>query len=179
MNDLVPLGNHCAILDTFARAMNPCGVAFGPVDLHNLSSVRGVPLGKPPAGKTVAVILDASKYLGTSVPSSSRGHRACSSLAGWPEARSPLALAMGSVTAYLRCRLFSAGTTLGTSSALSAAAVSITGERRPACMTTCILSSDNQMPRRANGRRQTPSTYAALIAGAVRESSGSGTVASR
>src|SRR5260370_8884034 len=98
MNGLLPLGNHCAIRDTFARAMTPREVAFGPVDRHNLSSVRGVPLGKPPAGKTVAVILVASKYPGTSVPSSSRGHRACSSLAGWPEARSPLAFAMGSVT---------------------------------------------------------------------------------
>src|SRR5260370_15412064 len=179
MNGLLPLGNHCAIRDTFARAMTPRAVAFGQVDRHTLSTVRGVPLGKPPAGKTVAVILVASKYLGPSVPSSSRGHRACSSLAGWPEARSPLAFAMGSVTAYLRDRLFSAGTTLGRSTGLSAAAVSITGERRPACMTTCILQSDNQNHRRANGRRQTPSTYAKLIAVAVRESSGSGTVASR
>jgi len=78
--------------------MNPCGVAFGPVHRHNLSRVRGVPLGKPPAGKTGAVILDASMYLGASTPSSSRGHRASSSLAGGPEARSPLAFAMGSVT---------------------------------------------------------------------------------
>ncbi len=81
--------------------MNPCLVAFGPVHLHNLSHVRGVPLGKPPAGQTGAVfcgLLKACKYLGAAAPSSSRGHRASSSLAGGPEARSPLAFAMGSVT---------------------------------------------------------------------------------
>src|SRR5258707_4566455 len=92
--------NACAILPVRARAMNPCGVAFGPVHLHNLSRVRGVPLDKPPVGKTCAVILDASKYLGASAPSSARGHRARSSLAGGPEARSSLALARGSVTGF-------------------------------------------------------------------------------
>ncbi len=81
--------------------MNPRMVVFGPVHLHNLSRVRGVPLGKPPGGTTGAVILDASMYLGTSAPSSARGHRASSSLAGGPEARSPLAFAMGSVTGVM------------------------------------------------------------------------------
>ena len=46
--------NICAMLDLFARAMNPCVVAFGPV-LFAPSNVRGVPLEKPPAGTTFAV----------------------------------------------------------------------------------------------------------------------------
>src|SRR5438105_4769751 len=75
MNDVLPPGNQCAIVRLFARALNPCVVAVRPV-LFAQSNVRGVPLGKPPAGKTVAVIWDASKYLGVSAPSSSRGHRA-------------------------------------------------------------------------------------------------------
>jgi hypothetical protein len=82
MNGPLPLGNHCAIRDTFARAMNPCLGAFGLVYLHNLSRVCGVPLGKPPAGKTGAVswgLREASKYLGASAPRSSGGHPACSS----------------------------------------------------------------------------------------------------
>jgi len=43
------------------------------------STVCGVPLGKPPAGKTGAVNVDTSKYLGASAPSSSGGHPARSS----------------------------------------------------------------------------------------------------
>src|SRR5260370_32008955 len=43
------------------------------------STVCGVPLGKPPAGKTGAVNLDSSKYLGATAPSSSGGHPASSS----------------------------------------------------------------------------------------------------
>src|SRR5712691_7053456 len=43
------------------------------------STVCGVPLGKPPAGKTGAVNLDTSKYLGATAPSSSGGHPASSS----------------------------------------------------------------------------------------------------
>src|SRR5258708_34086469 len=86
--------------------MDPCLVAFGPVHLHTLSHVRGVPLGKPPAGQTGAVfcgLLKACKYLGAAAPSSARGHRASSSLAGGPEARSPVAFARGSVTCALLC----------------------------------------------------------------------------
>jgi hypothetical protein len=93
--------NTRAILPVCARAMTSCVVAFGPVHRHNLSRVRGVPLGKPPAGTTGAVscgLMVAFKYLGALAPRSSRGHRASSSLAGEPEARSPLAFAMGSVT---------------------------------------------------------------------------------
>jgi hypothetical protein len=88
VNGPLLLGNLRVIVRVFARAMNPCVVAARPVHRHTLARVRGVPLGKPPAGKTCAVTLDASKYLGTLVPSSSRGHRASSSFAGWPETRS-------------------------------------------------------------------------------------------
>ena len=79
MNGPVPLllSNIRAMLGTFARAMNPCLVGFAPVHLAQ-PNVRGVPPGKPLAGKTFAVILDVSKYLGTSVPSSSSGHLASS-----------------------------------------------------------------------------------------------------
>ena len=65
------------MLGTFARAMNPCVVGLGTVRRAQ-PSVRGVPPGKPLAGKTFAVILDVSKYLGTSVPSSSSGRLASS-----------------------------------------------------------------------------------------------------
>ena len=105
VNGLLPFlcSNACVLLPVCARALNPCGVAFWPVHLHNRSSDRGIPLGKPPAGKTCAVscgLMVAFKYLGALAPSSSRGHRASSSLAGESEARSPLALAMGSVTGW-------------------------------------------------------------------------------
>jgi hypothetical protein len=80
--------NTCAILPACARAMNPCLVGFGPVHLHNLSSVRRVAGSKPSRRKTFAVTLDASKYLGVSAPSSSGGHPA-SSLAWFARPRSP------------------------------------------------------------------------------------------
>src|SRR5215469_16458893 len=54
--------NICALLPPFAWAMNPGLVAFGPVHLHNLSSVRSVPLDNSPTGKTFAVVVDASTY---------------------------------------------------------------------------------------------------------------------
>jgi hypothetical protein len=79
MNGPVPLpfSNICAMLGAFAQAMNLCLVGFGPVHLAQ-PNVRGVPPGKPLAGKTFAAILDASKYLGASAPSSSSGHLASS-----------------------------------------------------------------------------------------------------
>jgi hypothetical protein len=43
--------------------MNPCLVGYGPV-LFAQPHVLRVPLGNPPAGKTFAVTLDASKYAG-------------------------------------------------------------------------------------------------------------------
>src|SRR5260370_17163663 len=43
------------------------------------SNSGGVSMGKPPAGKTGAVNLDTSKYLGATAPSSSGGHPASSS----------------------------------------------------------------------------------------------------
>jgi len=68
---LLLFSNTHAMLLARARAMNPCLVAFGPVHLAQ-PNVRGVPTGKPPSGKTFAVIrdsMDASKYLGASATS--------------------------------------------------------------------------------------------------------------
>jgi hypothetical protein len=82
------------MLASFARAINPCVVGFGPM-LFAQPNVRGVPLGNPPAGKTVAVILGASQAqpsilaIRRRTPGSTRGHRAsCSSPASgrWREA---------------------------------------------------------------------------------------------
>jgi len=57
MNGPLPEGSHCDILELFVRAMNPCVVACGPAPSGAFfqSMVRGVPLGKPPAGKIIAV----------------------------------------------------------------------------------------------------------------------------
>ena len=80
MNGPLPLlsSNIRAMLALFARVMSTCLVAFGPVHLAQ-PNVRGVAGSKLSQRKTFAVILDASKYLGASAPSSSGGHPACSS----------------------------------------------------------------------------------------------------
>jgi hypothetical protein len=56
----VPFANICALVGAFAQAMNLWVVGVGPVHLAQ-PHVRGVPPGKPLAGKTCAVSLDASK----------------------------------------------------------------------------------------------------------------------
>jgi hypothetical protein len=57
MNGPLPEGSHCVLLERFVRALNPCGVACGPAPAGApcQAMVRGVPLGKPPAGKISAV----------------------------------------------------------------------------------------------------------------------------
>ena len=45
MKGPLPEGNRCAMLEPFARAMNPRVVGLGPV-LFAQPNVRGVPLGK-------------------------------------------------------------------------------------------------------------------------------------
>ncbi len=85
-----------AILQVFARAMNPCVVAFGPVHLHHrmFAAFRWRSRQRVTrAGGT----LHFSKYLGASAPSSSGGHPASSS-ASRRSAKNPLASAMGSIT---------------------------------------------------------------------------------
>ena len=52
----MPLGKLCAMVQMFARAMNPCLVAARPVHRHNLSSVRRVAGSNPSRRKTFAVV---------------------------------------------------------------------------------------------------------------------------
>jgi hypothetical protein len=70
--------------------MNP-GVGLAQRSLHNrlFAALLGASCPSVKQSQSSVAPLEASKYLGTSVPSSSRGHRASSSFAGWPEARSP------------------------------------------------------------------------------------------
>jgi hypothetical protein len=65
MNGPLPPDNHCVILELFVRAMNPCGVACGPAPSGApcQAMVRGVPLGKPPAGK-ISAVHSSPKYAG-------------------------------------------------------------------------------------------------------------------
>jgi hypothetical protein len=114
VNDPLPKRNCRATEQVFARAMNPCVVADQASAFPTNCSRRSA--RESASGKNIRSHLgyhQVSKHLGASTPSSARGHRASSSLAGWPGARSlwiePWAvsrfshgqchdLAMGSVT---------------------------------------------------------------------------------
>src|SRR5262249_44067549 len=98
MNGPLPPITRRALVQMFARAMNPCEVGFSRMHLHNRMFVALLGVSRPSV-KHAQYRASCSKYLGASSPSSSRGHRARSSFAGWPETRSPPASAVGCVTA--------------------------------------------------------------------------------